>query len=177
MCWLDSLIFMIMNLKWALAKARQSYYTFHSKFIFLLSKPTYNSLPFLNLEYSPFWGFTDGAVVTNPPANARDARDVSLIPELGRFSTVGDGKRLQYSCLENSMHRGAWWATVHGIKKRQTQMNTHTHTHTHTYTHKHTPLSFHISFQWISHLSSTLFRRKFSKYLHISGVLTPLPLK
>ena len=132
---------MIMNLKWALAKARQSYYTFHSKFIFLLSKPTYNSLPFLNLEYSPFRGFTDGAVVTNPPANARDARDVSLIPELGRFSTVGDGKRLQYSCLENSMHRGAWWATVHGIKKRQTQMNTHTHTHTHTHIHTqtHTP--------------------------------------
>jgi len=79
--------------------------------------------------------FTDGAVVKNPPANAGDARDVNLIPELGRFPAVGDGKRLQHSCLENSMHRRVWWAIVHGIKKRQTQMSMHTHTHTHTETH------------------------------------------
>ena len=54
-------------------------------------------------------------VVKNPPANAGDARDVGLIPELGRFPGVGNGNPLLYSCLENSMDRGAWRATVHGI--------------------------------------------------------------
>ena len=40
----------------------------------------------------------------------------------------------QYSCLENSMVRGAWRATVYGATKCWTQLNTHTHTHTHTHT-------------------------------------------
>ena len=52
--------------------------------------------------------------VKNSPANAGDARDTGSIPESGRFPGVGNGKPLQYSCLENSMGRGAWWATVHG---------------------------------------------------------------
>ena len=43
-----------------------------------------------------------GAVVNNPPANAGDARDVGLIPGLGRFPGVGNGNPIQYSCLENS---------------------------------------------------------------------------
>jgi len=46
-----------------------------------------------------------GEVVRNPPANAGGA---GLIPELGRSSGGGNGKPLQYSCLENSMDRGAW---------------------------------------------------------------------
>ena len=50
-----------------------------------------------------------GAVVNNPPANAGDARDVGLIPGLGRFPGVGNGNPIQYSCLENSVGRGAWW--------------------------------------------------------------------
>ena len=52
-------------------------------------------------------------VVKNPPANAGHIRDVGLIPELGRSSGGGHGNPLQYSCLENSMDRGAWWAMVH----------------------------------------------------------------
>ena len=48
----------------------------------------------------------------NLPANAGDARDAGLIPELGRFPGVGNGNPLQYSCLKNFMDRGAWWATV-----------------------------------------------------------------
>ena len=67
-------------------------------------------------------GFLGGAVVKNPPANARDARDRSLIPGSGRFSGVGNNNSLQYSCLENSMNRGAWWAIVLRITKSQIQL-------------------------------------------------------
>ena len=51
---------------------------------------------------------------SNTPANPRDARDVSLIPRSRRSSEGGNGNPLQYSCLENSMDRPAWQATVHG---------------------------------------------------------------
>ena len=59
-------------------------------------------------------------VVRNLPANARDARDTSLIPGSGRSLGVGNGNPFQYSCLENSMDRGAWWAIIHGVAKSQT---------------------------------------------------------
>ena len=52
-------------------------------------------------------------VVKNPPADAEDARDIGLIPGLGRSPGGGNDNPLQYSCLENSMDRGSWWATVH----------------------------------------------------------------
>ena len=52
-------------------------------------------------------------MVKNPPANAGDARDSGLIPGLGRSLQIGNGNPLQYSCLGNSMDRGAWRATVH----------------------------------------------------------------
>ena len=55
-------------------------------------------------------------VVKNLPANAGDKRDLGLIPGLGRFPEIGNGKPLQYSCLENPMDREAWWATVHGVR-------------------------------------------------------------
>ena len=51
----------------------------------------------------------------NLPANAGDARDMSSIPGSGRSPGGGNGNPLQYSCLENSMDRGAWQATVHKI--------------------------------------------------------------
>ena len=59
-------------------------------------------------------------VVKNPPANAGDTRDVSSIPGSGRSPGIGNGNSCQYSCLENSIDRGAWWAIVHGIAKNQT---------------------------------------------------------
>ena len=59
-------------------------------------------------------------VVKNPPANAGDVRDKGLIPGSGRFPGEGNGYPLQYSCLENPMDRGAWWATVHRIAKSRT---------------------------------------------------------
>ena len=55
-------------------------------------------------------GFPGGAVVKNLPANARDPGDAGSIPGLGRSPGVGNRNPLQYSCLENSMDRGAWWA-------------------------------------------------------------------
>ena len=56
-------------------------------------------------------------VVKNPPANAGDARDMGSILGLGRSPGEGNGSPLQYSCLENSKNRGAWWATIHGVTK------------------------------------------------------------
>ena len=73
-------------------------------------------------------GFPGGAVVKNPPTSAGDARDVGLIPGSRRSLEVGDGNQLQYSCLENCMDRGAWWATVHWVRKNWTQLNAHTRT-------------------------------------------------
>ena len=55
-------------------------------------------------------------VVRNPPANEGDIRDVGSIPELGRSPGGGGyGNPFQYSCLENIMDRGGWWATVHVV--------------------------------------------------------------
>ena len=65
-------------------------------------------------------------MVKNSPANAGDARDTGLILESGRSPGGGNGNPLQYSCLENSMDRGTWWATFHGIAKSQTQLSSHT---------------------------------------------------
>ena len=80
----------------------------------------------------PRTGFSGGSVVKNPPDNAGDARDVGLISGSGSSHGVRNGNPLWYSCLENSVDRGAWWAAVHGVTKDQTWLSTHTHTHTHT---------------------------------------------
>ena len=67
-------------------------------------------------------------VVKNLPANAGDIKDVGLIPESGRSPGEGNGSPLQYSCLENCMDRGAWWATAHRVasQTRLKQLSTHT---------------------------------------------------
>ena len=81
-------------------------------------------------------------MVKNLPANAKDLRDVGLIHGLGRAPEVGHGNPLQYSCLENPMDRGAWWAMVHSVAQSQTllkRLSTHacTHTHISTYVNIH----------------------------------------
>ena len=66
-----------------------------------------------------------------PPANAGNIRDTGSTPGWRRSSIEGHGNPLQYSCLENLMNRGVWWATVHRMAKSQTrlkQLNTYTHT-------------------------------------------------
>ena len=56
-------------------------------------------------------------VVKNPPANAGDTRDVGSIPGSVRSPEEENGNPVHYSCLRNSMGRGAWQATFHGITK------------------------------------------------------------
>ena len=56
-------------------------------------------------------------------ASAYNVRDPGLIPGLGRSPGEGNGNPLQYSCLENPMDGGAWWAAVHGVTKSRTQLS------------------------------------------------------
>ena len=65
-------------------------------------------------------GFLGGRVVKNLPAFTGDLGDKGSLPGSGRFPGVGNGNPFQYSCLENSLDRGAWWATVHGVTKSWT---------------------------------------------------------
>ena len=64
-------------------------------------------------------GFPGSSMVKNLPANSGDS---SSIPGLGRSPREGNSNSLQYSCLENSMDRGDWWAPVHGVAKSQIQL-------------------------------------------------------
>ena len=73
-----------------------------------------------------------GSVAKNPPINAGDA---GLIPRLDRSPRKENGNSIQYSCLENPMDRGAWWAAVHGVAKSQTWLNNWEYIHTHEVGH------------------------------------------
>ena len=85
---------------------------------------------YIYIIHTIYWCFPGSTVVKNFPANAGD---VGLIPGSGRSPGIGNGNPLQYSCLENPMDRGTWWATVHGVAKSQTRLSDYTHTHTHTH--------------------------------------------
>ena len=63
-------------------------------------------------------------VKKKPTCNAGDSGDTDSIPGLGRSPGGGNGNTLQYSCLENPMHEGAWPATVHRVTKSQIQLIT-----------------------------------------------------
>ena len=62
-------------------------------------------------------------ILLHLPASTGDTRDMDLIPGSGRTPGVGNDKPLQYYCLENSMDRGAWQATVHGVAKSWTWLS------------------------------------------------------
>ena len=70
-------------------------------------------------------GFPGGSEVK---ASACNAGHLGLIPGLGKFPGEGNGNQLQYSCLGNSMDRGTWWATVHGVATSRTQLSDFTFT-------------------------------------------------
>ena len=79
---------------------------------------------YVNVLYTTYvctyvWASQVVLVVKNLLANARDIRDMGLIPGLGRSPGGEQGHPLQYSCLENPMDRGAWRATVHRVTKGQ----------------------------------------------------------
>ena len=69
-----------------------------------------------------FLVYQNYSVIMNPHANAGDIRDAGSIPGLGRAPGERHGNPLQYSCLDHPRDRGAWWATVHGVAKSQTQL-------------------------------------------------------
>ena len=71
------------------------------------------------------WGFPGGS---DCKASAHNAGDAGSVPGSGRSPGEGNGNPLQYSCLENSMDGGAWWATVHGVAKSQTRLRDFTFT-------------------------------------------------
>ena len=66
---------------------------------------------------------TGGVIVKNPPAKAGNTGETVSIPESGRSLGEGNGNPLHYSCLENSMDRGAWLATGHGVAKSWTGLS------------------------------------------------------
>ena len=74
----------------------------------------------------------ESAVVRILPANAGHTRASGLIPGLGRLLGEGSSSPVQYSCLENFMNRGAWWAMSMGLLQRPGYDCTTEHTHTHT---------------------------------------------
>ena len=87
------------------------------------------------------WAFQEVHLLKNSPAKAGDIRDAGLIPGSGRSPVGGNGNALQYTCLENTMDRGAWWPKVYGIT--ESGMTECTYTYTHTHTHTHTPHHHH----------------------------------
>ena len=77
----------------------------------------------MKLENLNLLAFPGGAAVKNALANAGDARDAGSVPGLERFPGRQNGNPLQCACVGNPMDRGAWWATVHGVAKSQTQLS------------------------------------------------------
>ena len=56
-------------------------------------------------------------------SDGKESGDPGSVPGLGRSLGEGNGYRVQYSCLENSMGRGAWWPTAYGVKKSWTRLS------------------------------------------------------
>ena len=90
------------------------------------------TLTALLISYTSIQASQVALVVKNLPANAGDKRDLGSIPGLGRCHGEGHDNPLQYSCLENPMHRGDWRASVHRVIKSQTQLKWLSTAHTHT---------------------------------------------
>ena len=94
------------------------------------------------------WGCRGGS---DGKESACNAADPGSVLELGRSPGEGNGNPLQYSCLEKSMDRGAWWATVRGVTKRQTRLRDgHTHTGMINWIIGHWWLNFHLPLSSLS---------------------------
>ena len=101
----------------------------------------------LGTHYSACQGLPRGLSGKEPTCQCRRRRRRRrrrFDPWARKMTRGGNGYPFQYSCLKNSMDKGAWWAIVRGVAKSQTQLSdwmctrTHTHTQTHTHTHTHT---------------------------------------
>ena len=76
-----------------------------------------------NISYAPFSAFCDGSASEEYACNEGDTEDSGSVPGSGRSPGGGNGNPLQYSCLENPMDLGAWWATVQRVPKSWTKLN------------------------------------------------------
>ena len=98
----------------------------------------------LNCSVSWFWRcshiYLDFPGSSDSKTSAYIAGDLGLIPGLGRSPGEGNGRPLQYSCLENPINGGASWATVHGVAKSRTWLNNFTFTRIYLYKLKFTKL-------------------------------------
>ena len=112
-------------------------------------------------------------VVKNLPANAWDLRDVGSIPGLGRFPGGRQDNPFQYSCLENSMARGAWWdIALHRVGHEWSNL-WHTHAHlspTLPDPHGSTQAALLPSSQWWSSLDSTSLTHQGLKFSRSKGL-------
>ena len=80
--------------------------------------------PVARRDSTAYPGFPGGAAGKNSPANAGDTRDAGSIPGLGRCPGGGNGSLRKYSCLENPMGRGTWWATDRGVSENRARLYT-----------------------------------------------------
>ena len=79
-----------------------------------------SGLYFVPFDYTYVFHLTSGGL--DVKESACNVEDPGSAPGLGRFPGEGNGNTFQYSCLENSIVRGAWWPTVHGVTKSQTRL-------------------------------------------------------
>ena len=87
---------------------------------------TINSIPLICVS---ILGFSNGSLVKESACNAGDTGNVGSIPGSGRSPEGGNGNPLQYSCQENPMDRGVWWATVHKVARRWRWLSDWRHIH------------------------------------------------
>ena len=102
------------------------YYYYMLLYYYTILRP-HSSFLIISCIGKSFPGGSDGK------ESACNARGLGSIDELGRSPGEGNGNPLLYSCLENSMGRGAWWATIHGVTKSWTKLSDQ---HFHTFSGK-----------------------------------------
>ena len=111
---------MLENILYSIVQGIAKSQTQLSEFHFKLHTHTHTHTHTQTHTYGPF---PNGSSSKESAYNAGDTGDVGSIPRSGRSPQGGNGNPLQYSSLENSMEGGAWWATVHGVPKSQTQLS------------------------------------------------------
>ena len=105
-------------------------------------------------------------VVKNLPATARDAREMDLIPGLGRSSGGGNGNPLQYSCLGNPMDKGTWRAAVHKGQKESDKTEATEHTYMYAIKYFSTAWFLIAVEYFISYQSRPQFKVYYIYYIH-----------
>ena len=153
-----------LGMKWALIQSSQVELVPLKQWLHILqSEPSKTKeIRKTSLLFKPTLGSPGGTMVNNLPSNAGYTRDTGSIPGLGRSPGVGNGNPLQYSCLENSMDRGVWQATVYGVANKGTQLSMHMGTRAHAYTHTHTHTHTHFTHNGQSHCFGQASGRQFS---------------